>query len=265
MSLKSILKEIETNRPNAEMDVTLGTPATYGGRVGLKRAATESMKRLRVDYRNKLMESTVFIVVTGSGRDAFTEVASSGEFNCFTADPEDFFKNLTSRISPTLFGREGARSLFNIAGNILEDKAGELDINSYPVLAFNDKYNVSVKTPEDFVQVIKGAITEQVGSEIVGINTLHSIVDVAIKRGHAEEVTPVLLNTADEKFALDLHKNLKKHMLTDGTFRGVAKSVFLVVAGKASKDFSANKEAILVKKVSEESVGEALASIRNKL
>src|ERR1700688_1242045 len=140
MSLKKILNEMEQNRPNAEMDVTLGTPNTYGSRVGLKRAATEAIKRLRIDYRNELMTSTVFIVVTGTGRDQFTQLASLDTFGCFSSDPEEFYRDLASRINPTLFGRESLRQIFNIAGNVLEDKMLELDIGSYNAVQFSDKY-----------------------------------------------------------------------------------------------------------------------------
>src|ERR1035437_318190 len=240
MSLTTILKEMETNKPNAAMDIQMGSPDTYGARVGLKRAAEESIKRLKLQYRNELMASTAFIVVTGSNRDSFTELATSDTFGCFANDPEEFFKDLASRISPTLFGREGLRQLFNIAGNILEDKAMELDIASYPMIAFSDKYNRAVNSVEDFIPLIREAILDKVGSEIVGINAIHSIVDKAIEKSHSAPVTPVILNTADENFALDLHKNLKR--LTAKTF--------LVTAGKASKSLRL-PETINVKEVTE--------------
>lgn len=255
MSLSTILKEIETNRPQAEADVSMGSPDTYGGRLGLKRAATEALKRLRLQYRNELMTSTVFIVVTGSGKDSFATTASGETFGCFSTDPDDFYKDLSSRINPSLFGREGVRQLFNIAGNILEDKALELDIGSYPMLQFSDKYNTAVNTVEDFVPLVKRAINDQVGSEIVGINAINSIVDKAIAKSHSASVTPVILSTEDERFALDLQKNLKR----------LTSKVFLVVTGKASKELYKTEGAVSVKNVTEDSVGDALAAIRSKI
>lgn len=255
MSLGNILKEIETNRPQAEMDVTLGTPATYGGRVGLKRAATESIKRLKLQYQKELMTSTLFIVVTGTERDTFSTLASGETFGCFAVDPEDFFKDLTSRLDTRLFGRENVRGLFSIAENILQDKALELDIASYPALRFDDRYNSSVKTAEDFVPLIRNAINDQVGSEIVGINAVYSIVDKAIEKKHEASVTPVVLNTSDEKFALDLQKNLKR----------LTPNVFLVSAGKVSKALKTAEGTIVVKTVSEDTVGDALSAIRSKI
>jgi hypothetical protein len=256
MSLKAILNEMETNRPNADMDVLMGSPDTMIGRVGLQRAAKETIKRLKLEYTKALMASTVFIVVMGTARDSFTNIACNETFGCFQSDPEAFFKDIVSRINPTLFGREGTRNLFNLVTNILEDKMLELDINSYNMLQFNDRYNAASNKAEDFVPLVRNAIIDQVGSEIVGVNAIHSIVDEAIKKEHSASVTPVVLNTNDEKFALDLKKNLGR----------IGSKVFLVVAGKASKTFTSGTELLtVVKHVNEESVGEALTQIRSKV
>lgn len=254
MSLSNILKEMETNRPNAEMDVLMGSPDTYSGRVGLKRAATEANKRLKLQYQQELMSTTVFIVVSGPEADVFTDLASSESFGCFNADPEAFFKDVVGRINPTLFGRETTRNLFNLVGNILEDKMMELDITSYPMLAFNDKYNSASNAPEELVPLVRNAIVDQVGSEIVGVNAVYSLVDEAIKKGHTASVSPVVLKTDNESFALDLRKNLTR----------LTKNVFLVVAGKAPKSLKV-EGSLLVKNVNNESVAETLANIRSKL
>ncbi len=255
MSLVKILREMEENRPNSEMVLTMENPNTHGAKVGLKRSATEALLRLRTEYRKELLASTVFIITTGTAKDQFTELASNEIFDCFSADPEEFYKDIASRIDPTLYKRESIRHLYNIAGNILEDKCLELDIISFPMLMFSEKYNIGVTNAEEFAASLKNSINDQVGSEIVGINAVNSIVDLAIKRNHSAKVTPLVLNTSDEKLALDLLKNLKR--LTPRTF--------LVVAGKSSKELKDNKEVILVKNVTEDTVGEALTSIRNKI
>ena len=265
MSLSTILKEIETHRPNSLIDVDKGPKEMYGGRRGLKLNATESIKRLRLQFRTELMAQVAFIVVTGSNRDKFTEVASTDEFGCFSVDPDDFFKDLTSRIDKTLFGRETTRNLFNIATNVLEDKALELDINSYPMLHFGEKYNTTARTPEEFVPIIRNAVTEQVGSELVGVNAVYSVVDKAIEKGYNATVTPIILNTPDEQFALDLFKNLKKHTHTDGMSRGLTSKVFLVAAGKTSKELKGTLGAFAVKDANESSVGQTLTAIRSKI
>lgn len=265
MSLSTILKSMNENRSNSEMEVSLGNPDTRRGREGLKRAAVETMKRLRNDYRDELIKSTAFIIVTGGGRDNFTELASSNTFGCFSSDPDSFFTDLVSRINPALLGRETAKNLFNVVENVLVDKMQELNINSYPSLRFNDKYNSAVNGAADLVPLVRSAVTDQVGLEVVGINAIHSIVDKAIASNHGAPVTPVIFNVSDEKFATDLVKGLYKRRLSDGTFIGLTNKVFFVVAGKSSKELQKTEGAITVKTVSEETVGEALSTIKNKL
>lgn len=255
MSLKTILDQIESQRPAAEMDIGMGNPNTLTGRIGLKKASIESIKRLKVEYRDQLLKQVMFIVVTGPSRDIFSEIASNNTFDSFSANPNEFYEDLVSRIDHRLFGREGVKHLFGIASNILEDKAGELNINEYDPLSFSEKYNSSVKSAQDFVPLIRTAINDQVGSEIAGLNSVYSIVDKAIEKKHAATITSLVLNTADERFAFDLQKNLKR----------ITKNVFLVVAGKLPKAFSGTEGLILVKNVTEDSVGEALTSIRNKI
>lgn len=255
MSLNHTLSEIANYKVQAEADVDMGHPSTYSGRLGLKKAAIEKLKQLRLEYRNKLMSSVAFILVSGPNKDAFQEVATSDAFGCFASDPDSMFKEIAGKVNPTLFGRESTRHLFNVVSNLLEDKCLELDIDSYPMVLFNDKYNQPSTTVEEFSLIVRNAIVDQVGSELVGINALHSIVDAAIAKNHDSQVTPILLTTSDEKFAFDLNKNLKR----------LTNKVFLVVVGKASKELSKADGAILVKDVNEDSVGRALSTIRNKV
>jgi hypothetical protein len=265
MSLSNILELMNKNRPLAETVVTMENPNTYKARVGVKRAATEALKQLRTQYSKELIGSTVFIVVTGAARDKFTEIASSEAFGCFVTDPESLYQELTSKITPSLFGRENARNLFNIAGTLLREKAFDLGIQSYPRLSFNDKYNAAVNKAEDFTPLLRNAINEQVGSEIVGINAIHSIVDTAINKNHSAAFTPIVLSTSDEKFALDLHKNLKRREVSKGNWTGLTDKVFLVVAGKASKTLASTGDFVKIKEVSEETATKAMDEIRDKL
>jgi hypothetical protein len=255
MSLSNLLSEIKSNQAAAEMNPNVGPPETLNGRIGMKRNAAETNKRLKRQYRTELMAQVAYIVVTGSNRDAFTEVASGENFGCFTADPDNFFKDLASRMDKSLFGRESTKNLFSIAGNIIEDKAIELDLQSYPMLSFNERYNTTVRSPEEFVPVIRNAVNDQVGSELVGINAVYSVVDEAIRKDYSATVTPVILSTSDERFALDLSKNLKR----------LTPKVFLVAAGTASRELKETLGTFSVKNPTEDSVGKTLTTIRSKI
>lgn len=265
MSLVRILEQIESNRPNAEMSLEMVSPSTYNARVGIKRAAIENIARLNAEYQDALLGQTAFIIVTGSSKDSFTEIASGEKFGCFSVDPEGLFTEIASKIDQSLYGRESARYLFSTASNLLEEKAMDLGIKSYNMLQFSDKYNSGIKTASDFVTLLRNAVVDQVGSEIIGLNAVRNIVSKAISSKHSASVTPVILNTSDEKFALELQNNLKIHKSKNGEGRGLTNKVFLVVAGKASKGFHNGKDGLMVKNVTEETVEEALALIRNKV
>ena len=206
-----------------------------------------------------------YIVVTGSGRDQFTEIATNETFGCFSNDPEEFYKDTVSRLDPKLFGRETPRNFFNIVSNIISDKMLEIGVTEYNPLKFSDKYNSAVNKPEDLVLLVRNAMTDQIGAELVGLNAANSLVGKAIERGNTGPVTPILFSTGDEKFALDLKNGLKRKEISKGIFNGLSSKVFLVVAGTASKELKKLEGVVLVKTVTDESVGEALSSIRNKI
>ena len=265
MSLSNILKEIQIHLPASQMDPLQGAPHTLNGRIGMHTMATESIKVLRRQYRKQIMDQAVYIVVTGSNRNAFSEISSQDSFGVFSVDPDSFFRDLSSRIDPSLFGRESVSNLFNIASNILEDKMLELDINSYPMLQYNDRYNVQVNNADDFTAVIRTAINEQLGSEIVGISSADLVTGTAITKKHDAAITPIILSTSDERFALDLMKNLKKQRLPNGTFQGISNNVFLVAAGTTSKELKSFLGCFALKNATEETVGQTLTAIRSKV
>jgi hypothetical protein len=255
MLLSNILQEIETHKPNAEMDVTLGNPSTFGGRQGLKRAAMEAIKRLKHDYRTEFLRSSVFMIVVGPAQKAFADIASTETFGCFVSDPDSLFNDLVAGINPTLYGRESTKYLFNQVSNALETKCLELDISSYPSLTFNERYNRGVTCVEEFLPLVRNAVCDQVGSELVGLNASYSLVDRAIKNKHVAAYSPIVLSTSDEHFALDLQKNLRR----------LSKNVFYVIAGATAKGLLGVENVVVVKKVSEDTVADALTSIRNKI
>lgn len=255
MNLQTIINEIELNTPNSLLDPRVGPEATAGGRRGLRTAALERLKQLRIEYRKELAASSVFIIVTGQNRQAFCDTAAVNPFDCFVADSEAFYKDIVSRIDPRLFGNERISHLFSIMANCLEDKAMELDLGSYNPLLYRDEYSAMVTSPEELVLVLKRAINDQVGSEIVGIDAVASIVDTAIARKHSAYPTPIVLNTPDETLSVVLNKDLKR----------LTPNVFLVSAGKPSKFLKTAGNLVAAKDASSESVGNALSSIRSNL
>lgn len=252
MSLQKIVQEIKQLKPLAEEDIASGPRETYAGREGRKRNAQERMKTLREQYIDELRRSSVFILICGSDRDLFSEVAEK-EFGCFVADPEGFYKDLANRMPKELYDQKASTSnLFDIVGRHLEDKANEMQILGYPQLIMKQDYLRAIHGKEDFVALIKQAINEQVGSEIVGINAVRSIADIAIDSGHGSKVTPIVMSTEDSNLALDLHQTLGK----------VGSKCFLVVAGKGAKTVKAVEGTFTLKEISKENVQKVLTNVR---
>lgn len=255
MSLSKILEEMKKVRPMAEEDVDSGPVETLSGRRGRQKRAVESLKDLRREYSDHLLRTAVFIVSVGSDREAFEKVAST-DGNCLFSEAESFFNDLSNRIHPTLYaGKDPGSNLFDVVGRHLEDKARELGITEYPQLLFKAQYRRMVNGPADFADLLKLAITEQVGGEVVGINAARTLTDAAIEKGHSASYTPILVSTPDQKFSVDLIPHLER----------LTPRVFLVVAGKAPKALKSMQGAILVKDASLESVEAALTQIKNSL
>lgn len=260
MALQDVLTELKKVSLVANTEVPADPVETLNGRRGRQRAAKEKLTKLREDYSNGLLSSAVFIVVTGSLAKEFSEAstgdASTGEkLGCFTADPEDFYRELVAPMPTALFGREGNGSLFDILSRHLEDKANNLGIIGYPQLQFKKGYTSKVSNREDFVQLVKRAINEQVGAEIVAIQSVRSLVDKAIEKNHKALITPIVLATTDEKFALDLGIAIQS----------TSTKVFTVVAGESTNPELAARTGFTLSEVSKESVTATLKKIVKKV
>ena len=255
MSLSKTLEEIKKVIPVANEDLTKGPIETMAGRRGRKVQAMESLKRLRREYTSELMRTAVFIVLTGSDREEFERVATE-KFGVFKADSEEFYNDLARRVPSALYlGKESVSNVFDVLGRHLEDKANDMDIIGYPQLIFKQQYRSSIKTESDFRALVRRAINEQMGSEIVGIQAVRSLVDLAIEHGHTGKTTPIILSVKDDDMVEALMKDLPR----------INPKVFLVVAGKSTKTVRAMDDLISSKDASESSVESALTKIKNSL
>jgi len=253
MSLETTLKEIQSLKPFAEEDVESGPVNTMAGRRGRKTNAINRINTLKLQYVSELLDTAIFLVVCGNRREDFEKIATNETFNLFSTDPETFYKDLASRVHPSLYhGRTSPTDLFDVVGRHIWDKMVELGVQGYNQVVFRDQYVQSIDTPEQFEKLLKVAINEQIGAEIVGIQAVNSIANKAMAANHSTKTTPIILNTQDEKLAMDLMDALPpKHRTV------------LVIAGKVGKELRNVEDAILVKDVSEESVKSTLDKIKS--
>lgn len=218
-NLQETLSKIKKAQVLADGEVTLDPQDTYRARIGRKNRALETLKDLKAVYERNLLNSAVFIVVTGDGSKDFRDLSTGA--GCFKATPEVLYQTLVEEIPTSLYGREGVASLFDMVTRQLETVALDLGIVSYPQLQFKKEYSKEIKTKDEFVKLIARAINAQVGAELVGIHTIRSIVDVAIDKGHKSKDTPVVLATADVLLAKELDQGLQQ----------LTRRVYLVAAG----------------------------------
>lgn len=256
MALNKILEEIKKLQPFIDEDTDSGPTETLSARRGRQRNAVEQVKGFRRDYTADLLRSAVFILTVGSEREAFEGLATT-EGSCLSSDAESFFKDIAGRIHPTLYVGRGdtVSNLFDVAGRHLEDKARELGILEYPQMIFKSQYRRQIETVEQLTALVKQAIMDQVGGELVGINAISQLTDAAIASNHTATVTPVVLSTADQKFSVELISHLER----------LTPRVFLVIAGDAPSQITSVEGAIIVKDVNAKAVKGALKQIRSSL
>jgi hypothetical protein len=257
MSLDTIIKEIKSLQPFADENPDSGPVETMSGRRGRRIQAINRIADLRQAYSEELLRTAIFIVNPGAKREEFESIAVN-KFDLFHADPETFYNDLAKRVHPTLYlGNASTSNLFDVLGRHLEDKMQEIGITGYNQLIFREKYMGPVKGPEDFAKILKIAINEQIGPEIVGAQAAASIVDKAIASGHVAKTTPIVLTTSDEKLALELMQTTTK------TLSKLMPRTFIVNAGKTTKELRAIEDSINLKEVTEDSVKATLDQIKS--
>ena len=258
MSLEQILKEIKEVKPFAEGDAEVGPIETLNGRRGRKNQAIERLSQLKLQYKRDLMRTAQYLVVVGTLRNELTEALTAPKIGLFSADPNQFYNDLAGRVNPALYqGRASPSELFDVVGRYLEDKASELDIVAYPQLIFKESYVRPINTSQDFVSLIRTAINDQMGTEIVGIQAVNSIVDSAIAKNHDAKSTSIVLN-ADADLALDILRD----------FDRLTNRVYVLLAGEtdsASLGQALGKEEVIrVQEVNGQTVKQVINTLKNK-
>ena len=251
MSLEKTLKEIKALKPFAEENTDIGPIETMSGRRGRKNQAIEQLRQLKLTYKRDLMNSALFLIVVGSERAQFEEITTNKKFGLFAANPEEFFQDLSSRIPAALYaGKESVGNIFDVLGRHLEDKANELDIVGYPQLIFKESYAGTLGGPEAFTKLVKRAVSDQMGAEVVGIQAVNSILDKAIDKNHAGKTTPIVMTTDDLAFASKLSGDLNR----------LSPRVFLVQAGTL-EGTTLGDDVVKLEEVNQKTVADALAKI----
>lgn len=254
MSLQSTLAEIKKVKPLAEEDTSTGPVETLNARRGRKNQAVESLKRLKREYKKGMLETAMFIIAVGSTRNELVE--ASKEHGIMSANPNDFYVDLSGRVPETLYmNKTGVSNIFEVLGRHLEDKMNELDLLEYNQLIFKAQYAKEIRSKEDFADLIRLAVNSQIGSEIVGIQAVESLVNQAIESGHSATFTPIMLAVDNVDFANDLVRDLRR--LTD--------HVFVLGSGELTDGMKSLDGINVLEDTSKKSVKAALTAMKKTL
>jgi hypothetical protein len=247
--LEEILKEISKQKKIAEMNLDEVDPRVRPYKTGQVTAAKQRLENLFVDYKNSLMSRAVFIMATGDKAEDFAKLAEE-EFSCFAVDASLFFKEIANKVSEALYlGKAVTASLFDVVDNLLYDKLKRLDVMSYKSFIYNSKYARTMSNKHDFVKLLQEAIPQIVGGEVVAIDALERVAQVAVNKEYKSKMLPILIYSSD---------NMLINQLANDTIN-LSKRVRVVTAGQTSEQKLT--PFVSLEDVTQESVANALKQI----
>lgn len=198
MTLQRIMTEIKKNKPFADGEVSDEPRETLSGRLSRKRQAQHAMRTLTEEYRQELLRTAVFVLVTGETREQFVKTASE-EMKFFSADADQFYSDIADQVSPQLYeGRESNPNVLDVVSRVLESKALEIGILAYPMITFRQEYRRVIQGRSEFIALVKQVLSSQMGTEVIGVQAAKSILNKAIDMGHDAKTTPILLSVSSE-------------------------------------------------------------------
>ena len=249
MSLVKILDDINENKKIAETDLDTVSRRALPYKKGQVDSAKHKLEGLYVDYKNELLNRSVFILTTGKDAELFAEIAER-EFKCFRTDGKKLFKEIVDEISPDLYiGKKVNASVFDVVGNVLEEKLKVLDIIAYNTLMFEAKYERVCSSKVEFTNLITQAIGNIVGLEIVGLDALERIAQDAVNKSYSSKMVPILIHSKDEEFINRMSNPL----------RTLSPRVVRIAAGETAHENL--NPLVSLTEINEETVGKALKEI----
>ena len=255
MNLESLVKEIEKNKKYAEEVIDGGNPATLNTRLGRKKAAKYRLEELYVQYRLDIKSHLVFIVPVGKDAEAISKLAE--ESGTIVSNADSFYEDLANRIPTVLYnGKQTQSSLIDVFSRHLEDKANEIGVRSYPMVVYSRKYAKKIKSKEELLELIKKIINEDVGSEIVAMQILDEVAQIAMKDSFSKGKLPVVVSLNDQDLVEEIVKGLKT----------LSPNVFMVgSSGKTGRGKKSNGNVIGLKSIDAEGLEEAFAEIKKQV
>jgi hypothetical protein len=251
MALSDIVNKIKEHKSFAEEVVNESDdPRTVKSRIGRKNQSREMLKVLYREYKAELRNKIAVLLVTGSEAKAFCDVAEA-EGNMISATADALYEDIVNRIDERLLsGTESTSSLIDIMSRYLEDKAGDLDVESYPSLRAHEKYSERIRNKNDMLNLTKRMINTEIGVEMVGFEVLEQVTQKAVNDMFDGKILPVVVLLKDDSLVESIAEGLR----TIG-------NVTVVVAGEGHKA----EGALSVKEIDNEKVFSVLKKMQKDI
>lgn len=209
-NFESLIKEINRNRELASRAIPEDAdPRTLTTRIGHQKRAKQNLKDLFLEYRNHVRQNAVFILTSGKQHESFTSIATE-EYGCFAVNADEIYERIADEINPRNYINTSASpGLFDMLMSVFNDICDEIGIMGYPAVLFESKYKRQLKSKEDFVNLIKEAFNDKVGSDLVGLYAVHKVSRLGIDSGYSGTTIPVILYTEDKSLTENLESSLK--------------------------------------------------------
>jgi hypothetical protein len=247
--LEQILDEINKQKKIAEIDLAEVSPRAYPYKKGQVDSAKNKLEGLYIDYKNEILNRAVFILVTGDKSKEFANVAKE-EYSCFSVSGETLAEEIVNDISPQLYqGKTVNASIFDVMDSVLEKKMKALDVVSYNSLMFNTKYQRVIRNKDEMVTVVRDAVNDIVGGEVVALDALEKTAKEAVNKNYRSKLVPILIYSEDFNLIKTLSRDIVK----------INPRIARIIAGESEvKDLNTVAE---LTDIDSEGVGKALKQI----
>lgn len=247
MGLKEILSEVDDCNKIINQDLSQVNLKARTYKTGQIKSAQTRLEGLKDTYKQALRESSVAILVTGKKAEDFAKL-SEEKFNCFVVDGKSFYRDAIGKLSPQLYLNKSINSsVFEVLGNIVEDRMHELDILEYNSLIFEAKYSRVVKSEDEMVDIAALAVNDTIGPAIVGLDALDKVSKQALESQYKSRIVPIVIYSDDESFIQSISDDMSK----------LSPRFVTVSAG----DIESVDSQFKLKTISEASVGKTLKQI----
>lgn len=253
-NLQSIMQEIKKTKAVAESKPgeNVQTRRIKAGKI---MQAKESLKDLYTKYREEIKKNSIFILAVGSEAEKFAKTAEK-EYQCFAVKADGLYEELLEKVPTSLYmNKLASRNMFEHLQARLEERAMDIGIMAFQPLYFEAKFKKMVNSKEEALDLVKRAINDKVGAELVGIDAIERVSIEAVNRDFEGQVMPIVLYTNDNALTKELTSDLKR----------LTKKIFVISSGnnveKDLQDISISD----ITKVTKKSVEETLVKIKNNV